>query len=136
DNFESGTDSDDDGIEKVRRKKLKQIKKAKESERKNGEGPSATDVGPLKKTIKGKGKQDDTPLGPNKKGISSGGRGRPKPLAPDECPWAVQITKVKNSETWEVRTYNEEHKCLQSRKIIACTHKFLSKGIVNKKMQN
>ncbi|GKC20540.1 mutator type transposase [Tanacetum coccineum] len=154
DNFESGTDSDDDGIEKVRRKKLKQIKKAKESEdnivhkhfffvgqtfasaddvkervrlhsietrrqlylAKNdkvrirakcfgrnpvfildGEGPSTTDVGPKKKTIKGKGKQDDTPLGPNKKGISSGGRGRPKPLAPDECPWAVQITKVKNS---------------------------------------
>ncbi|GJR48537.1 hypothetical protein Tco_1316640 [Tanacetum coccineum] len=193
DNFESGTDSDDDGIEKVRRKKLKQIKKAKESEdnivhkhfffvgqtfasaddvkervrlhsietrrqlylAKNdkvrirakcfgrnpvfildGEGPSTTDVGPKKKTIKGKGKQDDTPLGPNKKGISSGGRGRPKPLAPDECPWAVQITKVKNSETWEVRTYNEEHKCLQSRKIIACTHKFLSKGIVDQVEKN
>ncbi|GJV89066.1 transposase, MuDR [Tanacetum coccineum] len=175
DNFESGTDSDDDGIEKVRRKKLKQIKKAKESEdnivhkhfffvgqtfasaddvkervrlhsietrrqlylAKNdkvrirakcfgrnpvfildGEGPSTTDVGP------------------NKKGINSGGRGRPKPLAPDECPWAVQITKVKNSETWEVRTYNEEHKCLQSRKIIACTHKFLSKGIVDQVEKN
>ncbi|GJZ47585.1 hypothetical protein Tco_0601417 [Tanacetum coccineum] len=40
----------------------------------DGEGPSTTDVGPKKKTIKGKGKQDDTPLGPNKKGISSGGR--------------------------------------------------------------
>ncbi|GJU40044.1 hypothetical protein Tco_1193001, partial [Tanacetum coccineum] len=91
----------------------------------DGEEPSTTDVGPKKKTIKGKGKQDDTPLGPNKKGFSSGGRGRPKPLAPDECPWAVQITKVKNSETWEVRTYNEEHKCLQSRKIIACTHKLV-----------
>ncbi|GJW93859.1 uncharacterized protein Tco_0173531 [Tanacetum coccineum] len=102
----------------------------------DGEGPSTTDVGPKKKTIKGKGKQDDTPLGPNKKGISSGGRGRPKPLAPDECPWAVQITKVKNSETWEVRTYNEEHKCLQSRKIIACTHKFLSKGIVDQVEKN
>ncbi|GKC71898.1 mutator type transposase [Tanacetum coccineum] len=166
-------DSDDDGIEKVRRKKLKQIKKAKENDVKervrlhsietrrqlylakndkvrirakcfgrnpvfilDGEGPSTTDVGPKKKTIKGKGKQDDTPLGPNKKGISSGGRGRPKPLAPDECPWAVQITKVKNSETWEVRTYNEEHKCLQSRKIIACTHKFLSKGIVDQVEKN
>ncbi|GJS21004.1 mutator type transposase [Tanacetum coccineum] len=111
--------SDDDGIEKVRRKKLKQIKKAKESEDNivhkhfffvgqkllqlamDKVKAITTDVGPKKKTIKGKGKQDDTPLGPNKKGISSGGRGRPKPLAPDECPWAVQITKVKNSETWE-----------------------------------
>ncbi|GJT56034.1 hypothetical protein Tco_0991088 [Tanacetum coccineum] len=115
---------------------FKTIKKARKVFILDGEGPSTTDVGPKKKTIKGKGKQDDTPLGPNKKGISSGGRGRPKPLAPDECPWAVQITKVKNSETWEVRTYNEEHKCLQSRKIIACTHKFLSKGIVDQVEKN
>ncbi|GJW31933.1 hypothetical protein Tco_0051965 [Tanacetum coccineum] len=170
DNFESGTDSDDDGIEKhfffvvnfcicrcvkerVRlhsietRRQLYLAKNDKVRIRAkcfgrnpvfilDGEGPSTTDVGPKKKTIKGKGKQDDTPLGPNKKGISSGGRGRPKPLAPDECPWAVQITKVKNSETWEVRTYNEEHKCLQSRKIIACTHKFLSKGIVDQVEKN
>ncbi|GKA67488.1 hypothetical protein Tco_0767405 [Tanacetum coccineum] len=154
DNFESGTDSDDDGIEKVRRKKLKQIKKAKESEdnivhkhfffvgqtfasaddvkervrlhsietrrqlylAKNdkvrirakcfgrnpvfildGEGPSTTDVGPKKKTIKGKGKQDDTPLGLIRKG-------------------SVQV--------------------VESRKIIACTHKFLSKGIVDQVEKN
>ncbi|GJR11944.1 hypothetical protein Tco_0794596 [Tanacetum coccineum] len=77
----------------------------------DGEGPSTTDVGPKKKTIKGKGKQDDTPLGPNKKGISSGGRGRPKPLAPDDM-------------------------SLASRKIIACTHKFLSKGIVDQVEKN
>ncbi|GJR93508.1 hypothetical protein Tco_0265682 [Tanacetum coccineum] len=133
DNFESGTDSDDDGIEKVRRKKLKQIKKAKESEdnivhkhfffvgqtfasadvvkervrlhsietrrqlylAKNdkvrirakcfgrnpvfildGEGPSTTDVGPKKKTIKGKVNMMITPLGPKRKGISSGGRSK------------------------------------------------------------
>ncbi|GKC60913.1 hypothetical protein Tco_1088511 [Tanacetum coccineum] len=196
DNFESGTDSEDDGIDKIRRKKLKQIKKANESEdnivhkhfffvgqtfptaadvkervrlhsietrrklflAKNDklrirakclgrnpvftldvEGPSNTNVGPKKKTRKVKGKQDvgpSDPVGPNKKGVSLGGRGRPKPLAADECPWALQITKVKNSETWEVRTYSDEHKCLQSRKIHACTSKFLSKGIVDQIEKN
>ncbi|GJV86322.1 zinc finger, SWIM-type containing protein [Tanacetum coccineum] len=160
DNFKSGTDSEDDGIDKIRRKKLKEIKKANESEdnivhkhfffvgqtfptaadvkervrlhsietrRKlflakndklrirakclgrnpvftlDGEGPSNTDVGPKKKTRKDKGKQDvgpSDPVGPNKKGVSLGGRGRPKPLAVDECPWALQITKVKNNETY------------------------------------
>ncbi|GJQ98807.1 hypothetical protein Tco_0521792 [Tanacetum coccineum] len=196
DNFESGTDSEDDGIDKIRRKKLKQIKKANESEdnivhkhfffvgqtfptaadvkervrlhsietrRKlflakndklrirakclgrnpvftlDGEGPSNTDAGPKKKTRKVKGKQDvgpSDPVEPNKKGVSLGGRGRPKPLAADECPWALQITKVKNSETWEVRTYSDEHKCLQSRQIHACTSKFLSKGIVDQIEKN
>ncbi|GKD59175.1 hypothetical protein Tco_1296684 [Tanacetum coccineum] len=197
DNFESGTDSKDDEIEKIRRKKLKQIKKANESEdnivhkhfffvgqtfptaadvkervrlhsietrRKlflakndklgirakclgrihvftlDGEGPSNTaEVAPTKKTIKVKGKKDVGPsdlIGPNKKGVSLGGRGRPKPLAADECPWALQITKVKNSETWEVRTYSDDHKCLQSREIHACTSKFLSKGIVDQIEKN
>ncbi|GKB99856.1 hypothetical protein Tco_0985993, partial [Tanacetum coccineum] len=105
----------------------------------DGEGPSNIDVGLKKKTRKDKGKQDvrpSDPVGPNKKGVSLGGRGRPKPLAADECPWALQITKVKNSETWEVRTYFNEHKCLQSRQVHAFTSKFLSKGIVDQIEKN
>ncbi|GJZ51393.1 ribonuclease H-like domain-containing protein [Tanacetum coccineum] len=87
DNFESGTDSKDDGIVKIRRKKLREIKKANESDdnikeavlgKKNdklrirakclgripvftldGEGPSNTEeVAPTKKTTKVKGKKD------------------------------------------------------------------------------
>ncbi|GJV95689.1 hypothetical protein Tco_1547266 [Tanacetum coccineum] len=162
DYFDSGTDSEDDGIEKIRRNKLKEIKKANESAdnivRKlflakndklrirakclgkihvftlDGEGPSNTkEAAPKKKTTKVKGKKDvgpSDPVGPNKKGVSLGGRGRPKPLAADEYPWALQISKVKNTKTWEVKTYTDEHKCLQSREIHACTSKFLSKGIV------
>nr|GEV48371.1 hypothetical protein [Tanacetum cinerariifolium] len=71
----------------------------------DGEGPSNTkEVAPTKKTTKVKGKKDVGPsdsVGPNKKGVSLGGRGRPKSLAADECLWALQITKVKNSNTWE-----------------------------------
>nr|GEV65920.1 hypothetical protein [Tanacetum cinerariifolium] len=106
----------------------------------DGEMPSNTDeVAPTKKTTKVKGKKDvgpSDPVRPNKKGMSLGGKGRPKPLATDECPRALQITKVKSTETWEVRTYTNEHQCLQSRKIHACTSKFLSKGIVEQIEKN
>nr|GEY01434.1 hypothetical protein [Tanacetum cinerariifolium] len=139
DNFESGTNSKDDGIVKIRRKKLREIKKENESDdnivklflAKNdklrigekclgripgftldGERPSNTkEVAPTKKTTKVKGKKDDgpsDPVGPNKKGVSLGGRGRLKSLAADECLWALQITKVKNSKTWEVRWENPD----------------------------
>ncbi|GKC34883.1 mutator type transposase [Tanacetum coccineum] len=67
DNFESGTDSDDDGIEKNDKVRIR----AKCFGRNpvfilDGEGPSTTDVGPKKKTIKGKG--------PLKKGFKACGR--------------------------------------------------------------
>nr|GEV95614.1 hypothetical protein [Tanacetum cinerariifolium] len=131
--FDSGTDEEDDGIEKIRRKRLKEIKKANESAdnivRKlflakndklrirgkclgrihvftlDGEGPSNTEeVAPKKKTTKDKGKKDVGPSDP-------------------------------------VGTYKEgvsldEHKCLQSREIHACTSKFLAKGIVEQIEKN
>ncbi|GJV82967.1 hypothetical protein Tco_1522865 [Tanacetum coccineum] len=91
DNFESGTDSEDDGIVKIRRKKLREIKKANESDDNindklrikakclgripmftlDGEGPSnIEEVTPTKKTTKVKGKKDFGPsdaVEPNKK---------------------------------------------------------------------
>ncbi|GKB46913.1 mutator type transposase [Tanacetum coccineum] len=48
----------------------------------------------------------------------------------------TKISKVKNTKTWEVKTYTDEHKCLQSREIHACTSKFLSKGIVEQIEKN
>nr|GEW40924.1 hypothetical protein [Tanacetum cinerariifolium] len=160
DNFKSGTDSEDDGIVKTEVKERVRLHSIKTRRNlflaKNDkvrirvkclgrihvftldcEGPSNTEeVAPRKKTTKDKGKKDvglSDPVGPNKKGVSLGGRGRPKPLAADECPWALQITKVKNTKTWEVRTYTDEHKCLQSREIHACTSKFFSKGVSRQK---
>ncbi|GJX96569.1 putative transcription factor interactor and regulator CCHC(Zn) family protein, partial [Tanacetum coccineum] len=128
DNFESGTDSDDDGIEKVRRKKLKQIKRAKESEDNimhkhfffvGQTFASADDVKERVRlhSIKTRrqlylAKNDKVRIRAKCFGRNSSVytrvvkvlvvRGLAKPLvARDECPWAVQITKVKNSETWE-----------------------------------
>ena len=100
-----------------------------------GDGPSkpATDAA-TKKPSKGKGKKGVGPsdsVEPNKKGISLGGRGRPKPLAEDECPWFLLVSKITNSETWEVRTHEPNHKCLQSRDIKACTSAFMAQGIID-----
>ncbi|GKE82596.1 hypothetical protein Tco_1552596 [Tanacetum coccineum] len=104
----------------------------------DGEGPSNTKVVAQKKVAK-KGKNVVWPsdlVGPTKKVVSSGGRGRPKPLADDECPWALKILKVNKTKTWEVRTYTDEHKCLQSREIHACTSKFFVKGIIKQVEKN
>ncbi|GJY69603.1 hypothetical protein Tco_0472585 [Tanacetum coccineum] len=90
----------------------------------------------LQKPSKDKGKKVVGPsvlVGPTKKVVSSSGKGRPKPLADDECPWALQISKVNKSKTWEVRTYADEHKCLQSREMHACNSKLLAKGIIKAK---
>ncbi|GKB58759.1 zinc finger, SWIM-type containing protein [Tanacetum coccineum] len=122
DNFESGTNSEDDGIVKIRRQKLREIKKANESDdnikeavlAKNdkfrikakclgrihvftldGEGPSNTEeVAPTKKTTKVKGKKD---VGPSD---------------------AVEPNKKGSGE------------------IHACTSKCLSKGIVDQMEKN
>ncbi|GJZ34765.1 hypothetical protein Tco_0580582 [Tanacetum coccineum] len=104
----------------------------------DGEGPSNTKVVAPKKVAK-KGKNVVGPsdlVGPTKKVVSSGGRGRLKPLADDECPWALKILKVNKTKTWEVRTYTNEHKCLQSREIHACTSKFFVKGIIKQVEKN
>ena len=45
------------------------------------------------------------------------------------CPWLLYVTKLQGCETSSVRTYKDEHKCLQSREIKSCDYKFLSKQI-------
>ena len=44
------------------------------------------------------------------------------------CPWVLYISKGEKGK-WLVKTYKEDHKCLQSRKIKSCTSTFLSKHI-------
>ncbi|KAI3509052.1 hypothetical protein L1887_24076 [Cichorium endivia] len=47
-----------------------------------------------------------------------------------KCPWVLYASKWKQDVDWEVKTYVQEHKCLQSRDVKACTYKFLSQQIV------
>ncbi|PWA75037.1 transposase, mutator type [Artemisia annua] len=46
------------------------------------------------------------------------------------CPWKVYISPGRNGK-WVVKTLNNEHKCLKSREIKACTSTFLAKHVVN-----
>ena len=53
---------------------------------------------------------------------------------PDEdksvCPWNVYISPSRDGK-WVVKTFNNEHKCLQSRDIKACTSTFLAKHVAD-----
>ena len=58
-----------------------------------------------------------------------GGKPKLRKLADNECTWALQVSKLPDSETWQVKSYNDNHRCLQSRKIKYCTANFLAEGI-------
>ncbi|GJS71103.1 hypothetical protein Tco_0703944 [Tanacetum coccineum] len=47
----------------------------------------------------------------------------------ESCPWYLQCSKLPNEETWSVKTFDDTHKCLQSRIVKKCTASFLSKSV-------
>ncbi|GKA44694.1 hypothetical protein Tco_0737490 [Tanacetum coccineum] len=47
----------------------------------------------------------------------------------DLYPWVLYVGKDKFTKKWVVKTYNDTHTCLQSRKIKHCTYKFLYEKI-------
>ncbi|XP_071692031.1 uncharacterized protein [Rutidosis leptorrhynchoides] len=49
-----------------------------------------------------------------------------------ECPWEIYVSKVGKSETWQVKTFHDKHKCLFSRDIPQCTYEFLASKLVDK----
>ncbi|XP_071726928.1 uncharacterized protein [Rutidosis leptorrhynchoides] len=49
-----------------------------------------------------------------------------------ECPWEIYVSKVGKSETWQVKTFHDEHKCLFSRDIPQCTYEFLASKLDDK----
>ncbi|GKD77581.1 mutator type transposase [Tanacetum coccineum] len=65
------------------------------------------------KTVKGKGKKVNTP----------------KKVDKNSCPWTMLITYTKECR-WEVRTLIEDHTCIQSRAIKACTSRFLADHVI------
>ncbi|GJU00847.1 mutator type transposase [Tanacetum coccineum] len=65
---------------------------------------------------------------PQKLTINGGKPNSKKQLDGNQCPWVLLVSKIKNSETWQVRTYKSEHKCLQTRKNIYATYQWLNRG--------
>ncbi|XP_042752735.1 uncharacterized protein LOC122195219 [Lactuca sativa] len=48
----------------------------------------------------------------------------------NNCPWVLYASKWEQDVDWEIKTYEKEHRCLQTRNVKACTYKFLAKKIV------
>ncbi|CAI9293766.1 unnamed protein product [Lactuca saligna] len=60
-----------------------------------------------------------------------GGEGQQEVNNEDEekCSWSLHASKWKRDVNWMVKSYNKEHRCLQTRNVKACTYKFLAKNI-------
>ncbi|GKC85323.1 hypothetical protein Tco_1141040 [Tanacetum coccineum] len=52
-----------------------------------------------------------------------------KPKESYGCPWVMQVSKFPNEDTWEVKTLEDIHKCLQTRIVTKCTATFLPKEV-------
>ncbi|KAK9049537.1 hypothetical protein SSX86_031493 [Deinandra increscens subsp. villosa] len=53
-----------------------------------------------------------------------------------KCPWVLLLSFHKASGSWIIRTWVNEHSCLQSRKIYSCTTTFLSKKLGEQIQEN
>ncbi|GJU72051.1 mutator type transposase [Tanacetum coccineum] len=67
---------------------------------------------------------------PQSKSKYVGGKPNARKLAANQCPFVIHVSKLRDSETWQVKTFDDTHKCLQSRKIKYCTADFLSTDIM------
>ncbi|GJU56463.1 hypothetical protein Tco_1230177, partial [Tanacetum coccineum] len=69
--------------------------------------------GPVDKQIKGVSGPIDGPIVENEK----------------TCPWTLLVSKGSQEETWRVKTFVDNHSCLQSRDIKKCIATFLAKEV-------
>nr|KAJ0204800.1 hypothetical protein LSAT_V11C500253340 [Lactuca sativa] len=78
--------------------------------------------GPSKTSGKGGPSQRNINGGPSQMGEKGGPSKKKSAVKVDEsnkCPWKLLISKWKKDDYWTVKTYEKEHKCLQTRKIKA-----------------
>ncbi|XP_023762311.3 uncharacterized protein LOC111910716 [Lactuca sativa] len=56
-----------------------------------------------------------------------------KDVNPDKvkCTWKLHASRSSEQDYWFIKTYNQKHICLQTRKIRSCTTTFLSKRIMD-----
>ncbi|GJR81717.1 mutator type transposase [Tanacetum coccineum] len=82
-------------------------------------------------TLTSKNKYMDTLQGP-KEGISRKGKAVIKDAKEDKisCPWVLYLTKGDKAK-WVVKTYKDEHNCLQSKQIKTVPPLFFSKHIID-----
>ncbi|GKB51638.1 hypothetical protein Tco_0902391 [Tanacetum coccineum] len=167
DEFESA--SDEEGIDRIRTRKLKQLMKQNQINKSgvhkvhfyvgqefpssaegnnscfhaNSEVGSSQVVGPSQTVRPSQGSQTKWTKGKiaTSKGIESplsqsklkkvGGKPNLRKVAENQCPWVLHVSKLQDSETWQVKTFDDTHKYLQSRKIKYLTSEFLSQDIMD-----
>lgn len=105
--------------------KGKSVKIGEELKEVHAKGKS---VKPLnEKDTKGKGvvvedseKVEGETMKPKKKKVKA---------AKPTCPWTLHVSKGKDEDKWMVKTFIEDHKCLQNRSLRQCSSTFLSHHI-------
>ncbi|KAL4578998.1 hypothetical protein LXL04_015133 [Taraxacum kok-saghyz] len=72
-----------------------------------------------------------TTIGKNKS--SNKGKGKDKCVQEKDssCPWVIQASRSTTEDNWYVKTYVQQHTCLNTRKIRSATATFLSKQIMD-----
>ncbi|GKB44418.1 mutator type transposase [Tanacetum coccineum] len=162
DYFKSASDSDDDGS-KLRKRKLKQIRKQAHATEQiyktyfymGKEFPIKEEVkayikehsietrsqasGSKEKWTKGKitiARSPSKDKLTKEKLINGCKPNSKKQLDDNKCPWVVLVSKIKNTETWQVRTYKSVHKCLQSRTNLYATYHWYAKDLVEQLKTN
>ena len=68
--------------------------------------------------------------------INGGKPNKKKQVDNTKCPWVLLVSKLRNSESWEVRTYFSEHKCLQERENLYATYEWFSKELIEQLKTN
>ena len=68
--------------------------------------------------------------------VIKGGKPNCRKVDANKCPWVLHVSKVKGSETWRTKTYDAEHRCLQSRDILYATSRFFAEDIVDQIEKN
>nr|KAJ0200033.1 hypothetical protein LSAT_V11C600329930 [Lactuca sativa] len=106
---------------------------------KNDKTGSGGKGGPSQSNMNGGPSQSCEKGGPSKcsgKGGSSKKKSVVKVDESNQHPWELLVCKWKKDGDWTVKTYEKEHKCLQTRKIKDCIYKFLSKQILEQLESN
>nr|KAJ0184472.1 hypothetical protein LSAT_V11C900490150 [Lactuca sativa] len=106
-------DSDQD---RKRRAVLKQLSKEKSCSLVSG--PTQAEK------RKGKSKEKD----------KQGGTSQEK--ADSSCPWMLHASRSSDASSWYIKTYEDKHTCMNTRKVRAATTKFMSKQIMDQVESN
>ncbi|XP_023748156.1 uncharacterized protein LOC111896393 [Lactuca sativa] len=72
--------------------------------------------------------------GKSKEKDKQGGTSQEK--ADSSCPWMLHASRSSDASSWYIKTYEDKHTCMNTRKVRAATTKFMSKQIMDQVESN